>query len=354
MNWNRVIVPSDQADYTYLSRSQSGRLFRKHILSKGDLRHPETGQAIQIDDAFVSRLKDNFSSSVCDIVQVPLADGQNRHSEDPTRNIGEVVDIQEDDGKVFAVIDARDDAMADRLGKTLLGASAMLHLNYQDTKTGKKVGPTLLHVCVTNRPYVTGLDDYQEIVAATADNDSDAVMLTSVEKKESAVELNELLSQLKEHGIDVAALQAKAEQADELSTSLTNSLSEAGLISLSNTETLTGEDVVGAVVELAASNKEQATRLTALERKDAHAEVKSLVKQGRIAPAQEEAMVEVRLTQPDLFDKLVPEKPLVILTGEEHGTAPADDEAHNKSLDDEIARLTAKDGAASQYIRVEK
>jgi hypothetical protein len=160
-----------------LSRRSSGTLFRKHILTKGELIHPVTGKRIKVDDGFISKMKTNFDNKVCPIVQVPLANDSNAHVEDPDRNVGEVIDIEVKDDKVYAVIDARRnvDRFKDR---TYIGASAMLALDYTDTNTGKKAGPTLCHVAVTNRPYITNLDEYEEIIKASADNSDEAVLLT--------------------------------------------------------------------------------------------------------------------------------------------------------------------------------
>jgi hypothetical protein len=161
-----IPAPADAGPYVELARSATGRVFRKHILNLGPLIHPKTGQPIQLDDAWYARLRDNFDSGVS-MVQVPLANDKNEHSEDPLRNTGEVIGLEREGSKVYAVLDIRDPQVADKLGKTLLGASAMLHMDYTDTRTGQKVGPTLLHSCITNRPYVVGLGDYEEVVAAT-------------------------------------------------------------------------------------------------------------------------------------------------------------------------------------------
>ncbi len=218
------IFPSPEADFLELSRSKRGRLYKKHILTKGTLRHPATKRDVKVDDQFFDALVANFSNKVCDIVQVPIAGANNEHTEDPTRNIGEVVELQQEGDKLFAVIDARDEQYADKLGSTLLGASAMIHPNYEDAKTGAKVGPTLLHVCVTNRPYITELDDYEELIAATADNVGDAAMFTPEEA--ATMTRDELIEALKaEHGIDVPALQAQVEMAFSAS-SLSDTLME--------------------------------------------------------------------------------------------------------------------------------
>lgn len=361
-----VIVPSDGDGFVELARTKTGRLFRKHLLNLGNLRHPTTGKTITVDEKFVTKLQENFKNGVCDIVQVPLANDRNEHTEDPERNIGEVVDIQLRDSKVYAVIDVRDDKHADKLGKTYLGASAMMHLDYTDTKTGERVGPTLLHSCVTNRPYVTGLDNYEEILAATSDRSEDAAVLLTEntvvidkpeteetemaddQKTETPAEptLDELLAALKtKHNIDVSALQAKAgegEKAAELSQTLVDALSKAGVVKLSNTadETVKTDTVVAAVQELATNNVALSNRVQNLEKQDAEHAVDALVTAGRILPSQRDTFVEMKLSAPAWFDKAVPAEPVVKLSNEVGKNEPKVDE-HKIDIDKEIARLSA-------------
>lgn len=338
----RIVVPSSDEGFVPLARTRTGRLFKKHILNMGDLRHPVSGSRIRVDDAFVAKLTDNFKSGVCDIVQVPLADKDNKHTEDPMANIGEVVDIQASAGKVYAIFDARDEKAADKLGKTLLGASAMMHLDYTDSRTGKKVGPTLLHVCVTNRPYITGLEDYKEIVAASADGSGEAVLFTPFEQEErSGMDKDELIAALAEHGVDVAALSAKAEQYDAAAAKLAQIQQNPGEIKL--TADVTGADVVGAIAELSNHNGALNSRVEVLEASAAAVEVDSLIKQGRIVPAQRDVMLELKMSQPETFDRLVPETPIVAMSAEA-GLTPPEDQAQQKKLDEEIARLTNPEG----------
>lgn len=379
-----AVVPSREADYLFLSRTQQGRLFRKHILTKGTLVHPDTGARIAVDDAFIAALRRNFTDKVCDIVQAPLAGKNNEHDERPDRNIGEIVDIQATGDKVYALLDARDEAAAAKLGKTMLGASAFIALNYKNDKTNKRVGPTLLHMCVTNRPYVTGLDDYEEVVAASAsgaDSDGAAALFTEAptsadRSPEATVALtkDELLAALKaEHGVDVVALQStnadlaaqvasSASQADlaaQLTADLTAQLTQAGALKLTAgaDETLTNADFVGAVAELAQTNRAQAQtnlaltgRVETLEHREAELQVDDLVRTGRVMPAQRDAFVELRLSNTAMFDKLVPEQPIVKMNVEA-GVQPDDGRHETLDVDAEIARLTAQDGPAARYIK---
>jgi hypothetical protein len=401
-DFDTVIIPSNESDYVELAHvaKAQGRVFKKHILSRGILHHPATGEKISVDDKFVNELKANFSSKVCPIVQFPLADANNKHSEDPLRNAGEVIEIQDDGNKVYAIIDVRDPLVASKIGdeKTLLGASAMISTNYTDTSTNKKVGAALLHACGTNRPYLTDLDDYEEIIAASSANNGDPVVFLTEALTEEAPEkspessvskefiektiieflkelenadksketdkpltegnmpetLEELLTKLKaEHNIDVPALQASAEEgvkAQELSATLSAALGDAGIVKLSNGEQVTPEEVVGAVSELAEGHLALTAQVKELVSDRAKDEVQNLIKAGRVLPAQETAMVELCLSNRSMFDAIVPAEPIIKLTTEVGVESDADDQKNTKFAE-EIARLTAPGGPASQYVR---
>jgi hypothetical protein len=333
------IIPSPRnaEGYVPLSRSRQGRLFKKHILNLGQLQYE--GQVFDLDENWYSRLKHNFNTGVADIVQVPLADANNRHSEDPSRNLGEVVDVERDGNKVYAIIDARQDA--DKFGTTYLGSSAFLHMNYKDTSTQERVGPALLHVCVTNRPYITGLEDYQEVIEATADETEDIIVLG----QETAVTKEELLEQLKaEHGIDVAALQAQAEAAPDttqLTSAIMDALKDSGAgVKLSDGQLESG-DVVGAIVELAGKNEVLTDQVATLTRKAAEGEVDGYIKVGRLLPKSRNRAIEEILLGRGVEDFLAPEKEPYVKLNNQVGQAPPDGEQkQHENVDEEIMRLT--------------
>jgi hypothetical protein len=280
----------------------------------------------------------------------------------------------------------------------------MMKLDEIDTRTGKHVGPTLLHVCATNRPYLVELDDYEEIVAATADSTGDVAVLTEVvpqSPKEPVVTveepvmpktLEELLAELsKEHGIDVAALQTKTveleakltklpdleaqlaelpamqaqlaelpdlrakAEAGAASASLTNALTKAladtGMVKLSAVdaeETVSDEVMIGAVAELAQNHVALTARLDALEYERAAAKVRGLVSGGYVLPTQEATMVKLSMEQPEVFKALIPAEPIVKLS-HEVGVAPVSDEGQKMDIDREITRYMS--GPAAKYIK---
>lgn len=344
-----VVIPSPRGDgFVELARSRQGRVFRKQILRWGDLIYPGVaGGRVTIDDAFADTMIANFARGVS-IVQVPKVDDKNNHTEDPDRNIGEVIGIVKNDKGVYVDIDVRTDD-ADKMGKTLLGASAMLHLDYTDTSTGKRVGPTLLHTAITNRPYVTNLDPFEEVIAASnsgADIQNQVLVLSPADNEEIPMTLEEMLAALKaDHGIDVTELQEKAAQVDA-SVALSNKIQEqlvgTGLLTLSNTDqTVDADTLIGAVAEAGNRIVELSGKVDTLiqsaAQTDAANSVDKLVRTGHVLPRDRDAYVELKLSNPALFDKLIPTEPVVKLSGE-RGTEPLD-EAPEEAISAEVDRL---------------
>lgn len=349
-----ALVPSPQDDgFVELSASTSaatrkatGRVFRKQILHYGDLRYPGVkGGKVKVDEEFADTLIKNFHE-VGDIVHAPKAGARNEHTDDPDRNVGEVIDVVKTDKGVFVDIDVRTDD-ADKMGKTLLGASALMHLDYTDRKTGQKVGPALLHTCITNRPYVTDLEPFQEVLAMSAgevDILTEAVVLTPESSKEDSMPTKEeAIARLAEDGIDVAALQTAQSAHVALTSAIQSAFGESDVIALSASGEVSQADVIAAVntaaekiVELSAEIR---TRDEEALQTEAVNHVEKLALTGHILPKNKEAMVTLFKEKRELFDQLVPDQPLVNLSVE-NGDDPADtsDAATRK---DEIDRLVA-------------
>jgi len=347
-----VIPCPTSDDFTALSsvplelarqRRVMGQVFRKHILTEGPLIHPKTGQRINIDGAFMDSLLRNFQAGVGDIVQVPLANDANQHVENPAANLGEVVGLERKDRKLYALIDARQDA--DKFGKTYLGASAFLSTDYTDTSRGTKAGPTLLHVAVTNRPYVTNLEDYEPVAASMADysGDEDLVVLTP---EDPAMTKEEMLAALRdEHGIDVEALQNRAERAGhthELTAALTAALTGgSGLQFSGSPEGVSAQDVIGAVAELAQLSNAQGETINGLLREKAEVRVDGYIAKGRLLPKSRGRAVEMVLSNDEagLDAFLAPaDRPYVALSSQV-GLTGETDEGHTTDVASEVDRL---------------
>jgi len=264
------------------------------------------------------------------------------------------------DGKIYARFEARDEEAANKIGKSYLGASAFFHLNYQDTATTQRVGPTLLHVAVTNRPYVTNLEDYNEVLLSRgADSNDEAVVLTAATKETDKMTLEELYTALKvDHDIDVPDLQKRAKTADAavaLTSKIRADLISAELVALSADQSEDDvlnsyDDIKGAIdaahdeiVSLSAQVQEMTE---AQAREEAEAKVQKLVDDAFIAEDKVKAYVKLALNDPETFDDIVPGAPIVALSNED-GTSEDTNasEPTTEDLDKEaIDRITSYEG----------
>lgn len=356
-----VPEPADD-EFVALSRTPSGKLFRKHILTKGPLYYGK--RTINIDDEFLDTVIKNFNDRVISHVQAPVVDGNNKHTEDPFRNIGEVVKLERDGDKLYSYIDVRDEDAAKKVGKTLLGASAMIALNAKNNATNEYVGPAIVHTAITNNAHVNTLEDFEEVLlsASSSDSTGKAVFLSAAPTDigDSKMELDELIAVLQdEHGIDLPALQKAAEKADryaKLSADLKEKLTagEDAVLKLSNAEDeeATDEDLVAAVADLVQSRVELSNKVDALveesKRSKAEARIEELVAGGYITPAKRAENLELLLSNAELFERLLPEKPVVQLSSE--SGQEIHDESHDEVVANEIARLSAD--AESQGLTV--
>ena len=344
------ILPAGTGTEGYVdlgSRGATGAVFRKHVLTLGPLHYG--GKTINLDDAFYGKLSRNFDNKVS-MTQVPIADARNKHTEDPLRNAGEIIGLEREGNKVFTVIDVRDPDVAQRIrDKRIMGASAMLSMDYEDTRTGRKVGPTLLHHCLTNRPHVLDLEPYEEIVAATADSADMDFDTPIVLASEELVELDkdQLLEQLKTRfGVDVAALELAASAKVDL-TAITEALKGSGVVALAGGgESLSQTDIVGAIVELNGKNTALTEDVKRLTRKDAERTVQGFIDDGRLlAKTKDRAVSELLLNGPDsLEDWLAPADAPFIKMNAQHGVAGEGDGArkHDFDIDSETTRLAGE------------
>ena len=330
-----AIIPSGDSEYVELASGATGKLFRKQILPmNGSFVHPKVkDMKIVVDEAFAKTLVENFNAGRS-MVQFPMVNEKNQHVEDPTRNLGEVVDLAYDDTGVYATIDVR--KHAEDVGSTIMGASAMLSLDHEDKMTGQKVGPTLLHVAATNRPYLTNLKPYEVVALSDSDTDEDCVVFSAADgsNTEDTMTREELLAALKaDHGIDVEALQAAADAAPgadnkQLVAALSEVLTAVNpdMVALSDADEVGIEEVAAGVVELSrdflnarTQNETLSARVESLESAQAAARVDADLKAGKFLPAQHDAMLELCLTNSDMYDRLIPEDAATVVSLSEDG-----------------------------------
>ena len=356
-----AIIPAPVGDgFVELSSAPpraQGKVFRKQILKYGDLNYK--GRKYKVDETFADTLVRNFHE-VGEIVHAPKAGPRNEHNDDPDRNVGEVIGIEKTDKGVDIILDARTDD-AEKIGKTILGVSGLIALNHENRETGERVGPTLLHACLTNRPHVTGLAPFEEILAMTAggaDTQEETIFLTDIEETAMPTKEEAIEALKKDHGIDVVALTAeveelrplKAENADlkpkaDGYVALTSAIStafegDADVLALTAGSEATVEEYITSVTNahdqiVSLSAEIETAKKEALD-KEAEADVEKLVLSGYILPAKKDAALRLRKHDKDLFNETY-DAPVIALS-QEQGDEPV--EIPGKTYEEEIDRLS--------------
>jgi hypothetical protein len=401
MTSGQVIAPS-ATNYISLARTKQGKLFRKPILKIGDkFTHPANPKNfVTVTPHMASTMVRNFEKSIIPIVQFPKVGQDNAHSEDPTHNLGEVIGLEIDGQEVVAVIDVR--KSAEDVGSTILGASAMIDLDRLDTRSGQRVGPTLIHVAATNNPHVTNLGDYREIIAASAELEDNPILLATEQREPdvgtfaqqiadllgldvpddpdegtilqilsdavaaaededneeiTAEEVDEILDTMSDDEIEELAVELGIEDdepeymeyedteeedmmeplAASALSQIASALGRTGTLKLSSGQSVTPDDVVGAIVELSDQNANLGQTVLELATKNAENEIDGLVRLGYILPAQRDTMVRLSMTDRQTYEELLPAQPIIDLSYEDG--VGEDDTVYQRDMDDEIQRI---------------
>lgn len=120
------------------------------LLRTGKFQHPVYGK-LEISSQMLSEMKKNFDNRAR---RIDLAIDYKHESEDVAAGWIKGVKLSQDKQELWAVVEWTPNGrkvLADREFRYL---SADFHLDYQDSETLEKFGPTLLGAGLTNRPFV--------------------------------------------------------------------------------------------------------------------------------------------------------------------------------------------------------
>jgi len=149
-----------------------GQLYRKQVLKKGPLRYKADGQdrTLNFDDEYMGRLVGAFRDRAYDSVPFVLADEKNRHTMDPERARGEVVDLEATpDGLDMLVRLSTQTASLVRENPNF-GVSARI-VEGLTRGDGKSWPVAMQHVLGTFDPRVTGMRPWESVNLAADGHD---------------------------------------------------------------------------------------------------------------------------------------------------------------------------------------
>jgi len=169
--------------------------FKKELLRTGSWKHSASKDGmLNVTKDMLKTIVKNFKDKVLDNVFVPLGHPTN---DDPSSNVGEVVDLAIEDDKLMATIDVKDETIVSKIKKGLIkGISASLAENYTKKDTGEKVGTTLFHAALVGEPYIKGMGSFATIPLSEEWKDSKIIQIVNLEEVLTLDEMSKRLDKL--------------------------------------------------------------------------------------------------------------------------------------------------------------
>ena len=174
-----------------LSEKQDLSEFKKELLRVGTWKHNAAKDGVlNVTKEMLQTIVKNFKDKVLDNVYVPLG---HPNSDDPSKNTGEVVDLNLEGEKLIATVDIKDEGVVSKIKKGLIKCvSASIADNYMKKDTGENVGQTLFHAALVSEPYIKGMTPF----VALSEEMKDSIVVPIMNMVESLT-LDELSGRVK-------------------------------------------------------------------------------------------------------------------------------------------------------------
>lgn len=136
------------------------RRFRKELIRVGSYHQPSSKTDFTITTNTLDRWVDNFRSFQREGVKVPVPEG---HTNDPTKNLGYVVDLFRDGNSLFGILEMRGQKAID---STLANdVSIYSPAKWVDGRGNTYTNP-IVHVAITSYPVIPGLSEFEALAAS--------------------------------------------------------------------------------------------------------------------------------------------------------------------------------------------
>lgn len=200
--------PSPEGEF----QAEGPKKFWKELIYAEKFIHPQNPEInFEVTSDRMQRWVDNFNKGVVENVTIPL-----RHSDEPDRNTG-TVEALEIRGfprvSLWGLLNIADEAVAEKIGKTILGCSIRVESDFMDALTGENYGEVLSHVALTNNPHIPDLAGFIEAESQLIEDiitlmrEEDFKRVTDAEK--GGIKL-EIVEKMKEF---VSSLEAETDEA---------------------------------------------------------------------------------------------------------------------------------------------
>jgi phage I-like protein len=141
-----------------------GTLYKKQIIKFGNYVDPWFPEwPMTLDSEWGDMIKDNFDKKVVGRVAVPAS-----HTDDPEKNRGELLAVENDGEGLNGTLDIRDPQTVQDIENGLIWDDSISFTNNYIDEKGLGHGPVLFHVALVNNPYITGMSGFQALSKAAS------------------------------------------------------------------------------------------------------------------------------------------------------------------------------------------
>jgi hypothetical protein len=167
-----ILTPLEFSGTQTLSR----RLFRKKVLPIDSINY--NGRKIDFTREYLNSIVESFNNGAYDNVPLQFADSDNRHTNDPTRYNGDVVDMSLEADGLYVTVAATAEGAKWLEENPKLGISARI-VNEYDRSDGKHFKAAMQHVLATHDPRIPGLGPWSSVENYSNDDQDDILDLTA-------------------------------------------------------------------------------------------------------------------------------------------------------------------------------
>ncbi len=162
------------------------RVWRKQLLPLGPIKY--RGREITFDKAYLTELVRSWTDKAFDQIPFQLAEGDNKHTNNPERYRGDVVGVELTESGLDILLQPTEEGEKLLADNPKLGVSARIYENYTREADGKHWRAALQHVLGTLDPRVTGMKPWEAVASLSNQiNDEIINLTTAVYGKEETV-----------------------------------------------------------------------------------------------------------------------------------------------------------------------
>lgn len=288
---------------------------RKQVLKIGKLyHHSAQGGILNITSDVIDNIVKNFNKKTIENVSIPLT-----HTDDPSKNTGEVVKLIKTDDGLDAICEIKDESILEKIKKGLIKqVSVSLDSNYRIKTSNKFVGPTLLHLALVAESYMKKLNGFIPLADEYKDRnfiqleDKEPNLFESMNELKNEVnaikkemkeqkDLNETFAIItKDEETEEEEEEKKSEYSDCMAKEMKNgkSMQEASDICKEKTQKTidkeeTEEEIPEDTSEIKSEEESGETAQPKVDLADAEKVYENYLREGKIVPAQKNAFIKL-------------------------------------------------------------